>query len=157
MHPKCLFLPCPQDRILKEAAKALLLTIFSVPSSLLLVMVGWAHFGAMASIPEHHPTTTAWGSINRAKSRRKTLAEMQTQHRGATPAPRLPRELPCPDLHAERSWCCGLSFAKVRGNDGDPEHQLRPPRRNLRTSKHTGRASTGQVRGACLAYSHLLG
>lgn len=118
---------------------------------------GMGSFWAMASIPEHRPTTTAWGSINRAKSRRKTLAEMQTQHRGATPAPRLPRELPCPDLHAERSWCCGLSFAKVRGNDGDPEHQLRPPRRNLRTSKHTGRASTGQVRGACLAYSHLLG
>lgn len=45
MHPKCLFLPCPQDTALKEAAK------LCYPGYSHSLLVGWACVGVMPSSP----------------------------------------------------------------------------------------------------------
>lgn len=71
----------PPRQNIKRGCKASLPRMFLALSSLLLVTVGWARFGAMDSVPEHPPMARAWGGINRTQSRIKTLQRRKASTR----------------------------------------------------------------------------
>lgn len=114
MHPKCLFLPCPQDGILKEAAELRFPGSSRCPApsrwrrwdGILLVVV---------SIPELPPRP---GEREQSKSpsqrRQPSVGDLLqlSSLRLHLSASCLARR-----LRAERSRCCG--FTAIQGNEGD--------------------------------------
>lgn len=98
MHPKCLFLLCPQDRKnIKRGCKASLPKIFPVPSScILLVMVDGLVLGWWSPSP---------ASPHGPGQHQQDWEQDKSPCRDANPG----------SGTAQRSWCCGSSTTKVWG------------------------------------------